>query len=52
MPLDGKKHAGAEDENLERQEGYRDPINHFEKLQYPYSTNVLDFLNNFYGLFW
>lgn len=28
MPLDGKEHARAEHENLERNEDYRDPI-HF-----------------------
>jgi hypothetical protein len=42
MPLDGKKHAGAEDENLERQEGYRDPINHFEKLQWFAPNNFIN----------
>ena len=31
--------AGAENENLERQEGYRNPINHFEKLQW-FAPNI------------
>lgn len=29
MPFDGKEHARAEDEHLERDEDYRDPIDHF-----------------------
>jgi len=33
MPLDGKEHARAEHENLERNEDYRDPIHHFEYFQ-------------------
>ena len=33
MPLDGEEHARAEDENLERNEDYRDPIDHFENFQ-------------------
>jgi hypothetical protein len=28
MPLDGEEHAGAEDEHLERNEDYGDPIDH------------------------
>lgn len=33
MPLDGEEHARAEDENLERNKDYRDPIDHFENFQ-------------------
>lgn len=33
MPLDGKEHARAKHENLERKEDYRDPIHHFEYFQ-------------------
>ena len=33
MPLDGEEHAGAEDESLERDEDYRNPIDHFENFQ-------------------
>jgi hypothetical protein len=33
MPFDGEEHAGAEHENLERYEDYRDPIDHFEYFQ-------------------
>ena len=33
MPLDGEEHAGAEYENLEHNEDYRDPIDHFENFQ-------------------
>jgi hypothetical protein len=33
MPLDGKEHAYAEHENLERNEDDREPIHHFEYFQ-------------------
>ena len=42
MPLDGKKHAGAKDKNLERQESYRNPINHSEKLQWFAPNNLIN----------
>jgi hypothetical protein len=32
MPLDGEEHARAEDEHLERDEDYGDPIDHFENF--------------------
>ena len=33
MPLDGEEHARAEYENLEHNEDYGDPIDHFENFQ-------------------